>query len=272
MKFSRYKLLPLKDLNRHSNKSMSREGVLIEYQGSYFDYHPWEEFGDITIDAFLKSLKQNGAGPVMQKFHSLWTRRDKIELKPFLNHSLNLIAQNIKLKYSTKEVLLSFIENDICKSIRIDFNNLSSLDSIKKLWLALTPTQQKKIQYLEDPFPKNESWLELIEMGIPLACDRNIKDNQNYHFEIYKPNVDILSINLKPQVFSSYMGHDLGRYLCYLELMDRGDLTLVHGIDTPNLFEKQRSLFIRQNEHLILNVKSVDELMIELRELNWEQL
>lgn len=272
MKYSRYHLTPLKDLNAFSKKGSIRSGVLVEFEGSYFDYHPWSEFGDESVDDFLNSLKQEGPSPLIKKFYALWMRKDKIHSHPFYNHTLNSFGKTVKLKYTTKEELDLYLSRESCQKLRIDFNNLLSFNAIKELWNSLSIIDRNKVDYFEDPFPKDEKWKELSELGIPLACDRNLKDGKNYLFDIYKPNVDLLPSQDKCQIFSSYMGHDLGRYLCFLELMDRGDLDLVHGIDTPSLFEEQLDLFSRQDDLVTINSESLNALLSELKTRTWEKL
>lgn len=272
MKYSPYILKPLKDLSVLSDKSKDREGAIIQYQGSFFDYHPWVEFGDKSVEDFLAEIREGGPTEVMLKFQALWNGKEEIPEKAFLNHQLNSHGKVVKLKYTSKDILDLCLKNNDLQKLRIDFNNTSSFEECKKLWTSLSDSERRKIEYMEDPFPKDHSWKELHSLGIPLACDRNLKDGNHYQFEIYKPNVDLAPSPQSIQIFSSYMGHDLGRYLCYLELMKYADLDLYHGIDTPMMFEDQIPLFKRSGDETIIDKDSLNSLISKLEGLKWIEL
>jgi len=68
------------------------------------------------------------------------------------------------------------------------------------------------------------------------------------------------------------MGHDLGRYHCYLSLMEYGNLDLFHGIDTPGMYKNQKSLFIKEGNKLVPNKKEIEQMYKELEEMTWIDL
>jgi len=195
-------------------------------------------------------------------------------LKAFKNHKLNTHGDVSKIKFAGVEKFLSFLMDMEAKSrVRVDFNNQSSFSEIEILWESLKTSDKAKIDYFEDPYPKDDSWIHLQQMGIELASDRNKKDGIAHSIDIYKPNVDLEPPKDRRQIFSSYMGHDLGRYLCYLELMQKGDLNEIHGVDTPKLYQGQLELFNVGDDHYYsLNESAVRQLELNLRNLSWSDL
>lgn len=273
IEFSKYILEPIAELNRFSTELKTREGVILKQDSNYFDYHPWEQFGDLCVDEFLKSIKVDPENHLVNKGFSLWNKRKHISHKPFLNHILNKHGDVSKIKFKNDDHLINFL--DLAKTdsmVRVDFNNLYSFEEVETLWTKLNTSQKRKIEYFEDPCPKGEKWLALESLGITIASDRNKKDGVGHSIDIFKPNVDLALSKDRVQVFSSYMGHDLGRYLCYLELMECGDLNIVHGIDTPHIYENQLELFSSQENMLVINQECIKTLEANLETMSWSTL
>ena len=68
------------------------------------------------------------------------------------------------------------------------------------------------------------------------------------------------------------MGHDLGRFQAYLELMKLGDLDLYHGIDTPDIYENQLELFESDGVKTYLIESVLDNLLDQLSSYEWEEI
>ena len=184
--------------------------------------------------------------------------------------------------------------------VRLDANNGLDFKQVSKIWRTLSDNELGAIEYIEDPTPyDSDSWKKISE-NIPVALDRwpnSILDQsstidldndlindlkQCVDYVVFKPNIlsyDYLQkLKLaKPVIFSSYMGHDLGRIHCYFELLEYGDLSLVHGIDTPGIYVDQLELFKpnfkKNTEHYFTPVKENFELLYHnLERLNWSHL
>ena len=73
----------------------------------------------------------------------------------------------------------------------------------------------------------------------------------------------------KTNIFSSYLGSDLGMWHAYLELLKEGDLSLYHGVTTRGFYEEERGIF-DSNNHPQLDV--LKSFYLELENLNWKSL
>lgn len=271
--YSLYHLLPLKQLNNFSSLQQ-RFGVYLKINDVFFlDYHPWEEFGDLSVSDFLLSLKQNGLSEHLHSLLQLEMNKDLIVNHPFKNTSLNQKIVKIKVLQDLSTLAEQLNLLDETKKYRFDFNNKFTLEEILLFWDALSYTNKSKIDYFEDPCTnENDCWSKLKHHGIPLACDRNPKSSTYYDVEVFKPNAEPFQKNSRPQIFSSYMGGDLGRFHAYLSLMHFGDLNLYHGIDTPNIYNNQLELFKMDAEFFYINHTAVIQMYQQLKELSWSAL
>lgn len=279
--FCIYHLQPLKTLNRFS--SSIRRGVFLRIGKKFFlDYHPWKEFGDISVEEMLKCIKESRKLPgFLEQLLALEQDRFNTIDLPFLNHSLDLAEEKqilgedrVKLKYlGDLEELRSCLLKNRSRTLRVDFNNALSETEFIGFWESLPLEVQNAIEFFEDPVPLvGDNWKKFINLGIPLACDRNFFNELHFDFKIFKPNIERYQPLEKPIIFSSYMGHDLGRYQCYLSLMNRADLKLFHGVDTPCLYSEQIDLFARDGNFLKLNKRSRDVMYKKLKGLEWNSL
>lgn len=260
IEYSNFTLFPVKELNKFSSGE-PRQGLLFRSNGQYTSYCPWAQFGDLPCDDFLAQKKTT----LLTRGFELDVKKDVLEHKSFLNTG----DEVLKLKCGKDLEQNIQVINEYSKTtkkLRLDFNNLSSYEEIKSLWESLN--NQKQIEYIEDPYPYDDSWVALQHLGIKIACDRNPPKTQ---INIYKPAVDPKSEENKINIFSSYMGHDLERYHCYLALMDYGKLDLCHGIDTPNLFRDQRELFIKKDNKFEVNLAEVEKMYQSFDLMDWKQ-
>ncbi len=278
--YFKYSLTPRIQLNRFG-KSDVRSGVLLRIDRDYFlDYHPWSEFGDIGIHELLELLKKSHElPPYLATVLVLEKNRESILTKPFFNHDLTETPGRhysgcIKIKYlNDLNLLKTTINNTESNSIRIDFNNALTPASFLRFYSELSDKLRQRIEYFEDPFPMDTKGLDTtLFANIPLACDRNKFNSDLCKYNIFKPNADCNPLDGITQVFSSYMGHDLGRYHAYLSLMKYGDLKLHHGIDTPNIYHEQLNFFNNKDGQLMINTDLVNKIYSELHELEWHGL
>lgn len=275
--YSRYKRRPKRQLNRFEHKI--RMGTLLRVDQQYFlDYFPWQEFGDKTVEELLEDLRSQRKLPdFLLRDLSVEKRRQEIFHKSFLNHRLNGNRAVIKLKYlGDLDQTAKSCNTSLASKIRIDFNSGPTLEGIKSFWKSLQDPQ--KIDYLEDPCPNGQDqWGELSALGIPLACDRECSNEKSLMYNVFKPNRDEwLELANRINIFSSYMGHELGMYHSYLHLMDKGDLALYHGIVTSEIYQEQREIFEEvlggtDGEFKILK-KAVESMYREFEDLEWISL
>lgn len=275
LEYSKYYLEPVRKLNALQERISKREGVLFRLDEIYYaDYHPWIEFGDKSVDEFLSFPDKM---QYLEKFFLLDQLRTKIEHKPFLNHifvspqtGFSTDEQSV-LKLKCGPEYLDF-SNFPKGKLRLDFNNTLTKNQFFDFWNSLSPDQITQIEYIEDPcFLDFEDAAKIKEMKIPIAFDRSMQ--MDFHkYKIYKPNIDLFEAFEGDIIFSSYMGHDLGRYHCYLDLMRNGDLDLVHGIDTPGIFFGQQQLFTSSDMYRSISHSSLDIIYNELYDRPWTKL
>jgi hypothetical protein len=252
-----------------------RKGVFLRLDEKYYmDYHPWEEFGDLSRADFLTSISNSGPDTKTSELFELDKTRHEVHHRPFRNHGLNHLEGGIgKFKISCPSEIENILKRYGNSNVyRFDLNNGSSFSELKFTWDKLTDTQKHQIEYIEDPFPYNDHWRELFDFGVPLACDRNEFNVGVCDYQIFKPNVDTFLLNSSKKVFSSYMGEDLGRYHAYLSLMLNGDLNLIHGINTPNLFRDQLQLFKVDSGLLNIDISAVNTIYKKFGDLEWINL
>jgi hypothetical protein len=293
--YAEYQLTPLKQLNRFETKT--RRGIILRIGGvnaSYVDYHPWTELGDASIESILEDLKTDRKLPIT--LHLLNTANDntsdllcKKALQPFKNHCLisdqqwPLSGDVIKCKIGKDvESEVKWIKKILKQGsrVRLDANGVFSYEETLSFWDSFTPEEQLQIDYLEDPtFYCPKLWKDFKKHGIPLAVDRVVRpdelDPTTFDFIVHKPNIQPWqSINHleKPVIFSSYMGHDLGRLYSLNQLVLRGDLDLIHGIDTPSLYKEQRALFTKDNGNTVLDFDNCEEVFSEIEQMEWKEL
>jgi hypothetical protein len=279
IKISKYILTPKHPLNRFT--VLEHSGVLFQIDNNHFvDYFPWEQFGDLSVDELLDQIVVNGGElpSFLNQCVNLDKERYEIDYWDFLNHELYqntspIESSIIKIKYINDFHQINEILRSSKARLRIDFNNGGSLDSIVEWWKTLTPSQKLKVDYLEDPIEYNhEKYLELKKCGIKLACDRNNFDDRTFDFKVIKPNVDLVDGPSHEGIFSSYMGHDLGRFHSFLSLMKWGNLNLAHGINTPNIYNEQLNLFTNKGLHTSLSPLEVKRMYERIRGREWKTL
>lgn len=269
-----YELTPMMSLNSFSKMDLRKGVYLRQDDGRYIDYHPWVEFGDLSRQDFLTSILNFGVDEKTRHLFELDGKRKEVHNNKFKNHGLNIPVGGVgKFKISCPSeighILKRYSDTDV---FRFDLNNNSSYSEVLHAWTKLSSLEKERIEYIEDPYPGDSSWKDLELNGIPLACDRNDLSTPGWRFQIFKPNIDTQNKPNHNRVYSSYMGADLGRYHAYLELMLGGDLTLVHGIDTPNIFRDQKQLFKGQAGSLEIDNSIVKAMYQKLSELEWTNL
>ena len=271
------KLIPKQKLNRF-HKIRARKVLYLKVDHEFFlEYHPWEEFGDLDVNSFREEIKKKKCLPnFLMQLLELEKNRKNIQNLSFRNHEFGKVdksyhGQYLKIKYDNN---YSFIENILSNGVkvRIDFNNNFHFDEFKGWFYQLENSKKELIDYLEDPGLKKLDLIELKKLGIQLASDRSPLIPDIYQVKIYKPSIeDLIRLDI-PIIFSSYMGGDLGRYHTYLSLMLNGDLNLIHGIDTPGIYEGQLDLFLSDGLTRKIDNFQVNAMYKELENKEWQPL
>lgn len=244
--YSPFELRPLKKLNNRSSLAPRSGLYLKNSNGGVTEYVPWPEFGDQTVEGFLKNPDQQ-----------LWENLQRLaELpllpkpKPFLNHYLltpsdQLLAdrQVVKIKLNKDyDEAIEMMEEAPVNTCRIDFNQALNLEEFITFLNSISVELKQKIEYIEDPFKYDQGlWKE--DYGVPLALDL-AGDDEHFPLRVYKPMVQRRPRGAKKIIFSSYMGSWLGMWQTYLKLLDEGDLNLYHGIVTPGLYQDEMIPFV----------------------------
>lgn len=271
---SRYSLKPLNPLNARADEGV-REGLFFRVKDEsgrygYGDCFPHPELGDLPVEAVLSGERDRHVEKC------LWFARNERKLSakeklPFKNHLLTLNSpagrgKIVKLKVAgssglalVREALREAMEKNF--SLRLDPNGSVALDGWVEFLKTLSKSELQRIDYIEDP--GEGDWRRL-----PVPAAKDFMNGPHWDVEIYKPNARFCE---RPEsaVFSSYMGSDLGRWHAYLELINRGDLDAVHGIDTPGIYARQRRLFIGTNKGLIPDMDVVGQIYRELEQREW---
>lgn len=268
--FSPYTLTPLKELNSKSSLA-PKKGLYLKTVGEdgeegFADYFPHEALGDLPLKSIL-------AGERDEYFEKcLWFARNERELSqsaflPFKNHLL-ADSSSKNLEGAVKAKVKTLADLDWIKKLlqqnlrlRLDANGAISFEQWQDFLKSLSQGELDKIDYIEDPGIGD--WRVL---GVPSAKD--FMENDHFDFLVYKPNARFCERPEKA-IFSSYMGSDLGRFHCYLELIHRGNLELVHGIHTPGLYEEQDELFIPKKEGIFPDRSAVKRMYEELQSREW---
>ena len=190
----------------------------------------------------------------------------------FLNHELFIRgstpqASILKYKLEDKTDLnfLALIEAGY--SIRLDANGIFNEDTWSVFENQIPPIYFSKIEYIEDPLEKSD-W-----KVVRLPKARDFISGDPYQVKIYKPYREFFPAAATQVIFSAPMGHLLGTYLTYLELMEHGDLKLYHGLLTPGLYLDVPDLFQGNfKTGFQLRQDVINNFLAELQNKEWNYL
>lgn len=242
--YSPYTLTPLKQVNRLSNLE-SKAGIYLKgvlgNKVMFADYHPHPPMGDKSCDEFLSEFKFQKED-YEKKVFDLLLRDNKFQnLRPkkFYNHQLWIGTESIESPV-VKYKLLSHEDRKfmVCLEkglrLRLDSNALFNRPDFINFMKDIPEKYHALIDYVEDPLA-DKDWSAL---KVPSA--RDFVEGTPFDFYIYKPNCEFKPATEAKIIFSSYLGSDLGRWHAYCDLVENGDLKLVHGIITQGFFQEER--------------------------------
>lgn len=272
--YSPYSLTPLKRLNRNSTmepkKGIHLKAVMGDKVG-FADYFPHVIFGDKGCDHFLKEFKDQKDEYDRKVMHLLLHDPHYQNLEPtkFFNHQLwtgteDLEAPVVKYKLAktTDRTFLDPLKRGI--RLRLDANGQFNQHSFQEFLHSIPNELLPLIDYVEDPLV-HPFWDNL---GVKVATDL-IKATK-YDVYIFRPNSQFFPDHKIKNIFSSYLGSDLGRWHTYCELIEKGNLNEIHGIMSRGFFAES-TCFMEGNylEGFIPNKNMVKSMYDELHQKQW---
>jgi hypothetical protein len=274
--FKKFSLSPKFSLNRLSG-TQEREGVFLFGESKsgirVAEYFPHPEFGDPIVDDFLYQFERSNSAIVSKIKYFLSFDINELNPSPFRNHQLwrpgdKLWSKTIKYKLQHKNdyIFLSVI-NEIHK-IRLDANGLFSRKEIEDYIRSIPENVVNIIDYIEDPtFDKNWS-----NLGISVAQDFILGDF--FDTIIHKPCRQFFPQSKKQIIFSANMGHIIGQYHDYRELINLGNLQFTHGLVAPSLYETVPELYKMDNETFMFqfDYKNFEILLNQIVKSDWNFL
>ena len=272
--FAPYSLTPLKRLNRNSNLE-PKNGVYLKAvtpQGEGFaDYFPHAIFGDKGCDHFLKEfhlqkdiydqkilhlltndLLYQNIPQIKIKNHQLWTGTEDLEAAVI----------KYKLLNPNDRTFLDPLKRGI--RLRLDANALFNPETFRLFLNSIPYELRPLIEYIEDPLIHGD-WEDL---GVKVATD--IVRSKHFDVYIYRPNCQFYPDHQTKNIFSSYLGNDLGRWHTYCELVEKGDLSEIHGIMSRGFYQES-TCFMEgcYTEGFIPNPTLVKKMYEELSKKDW---
>lgn len=271
--YSLYSLTPKRKANSLGSLT-KKTGVNLrgELNGKIFyaDFFSHPELGDETLDEFMESFRfqktefQKKVFDLLLKDHAFQNIRPQM----FKNHALQTettLHAPIKYKIMHEEDygFLPLLERR--RTFRLDANGIFTRSGFESYIKNLDPRLLKSIQYVEDP-TKELDWENL-----PIKTARDFVNGSPADFIIHKPNARFKSDEALPHIFSSYMGGALGVFHAYCELINEGDLSLYHGINTFGVYEEDRELFTGV-DLLTPHVENIRRIYRDLGNQTWKSL
>lgn len=256
LSFHPYVLNPLTALNSVS-AGAPRTGALfkvdwVDGQTGYADLHPWMEFGDESLETQIEKARRGQISLMLKQTIEL-ARRDAVLRKE--GKSIQVFGENVRNNFLVTQVdqitpeFLTKIKGqgfttvkmkagrDLGKEaaaiklvavsglkVRLDFNGAGSWQIFKDFMMDLSSEERAAIEYVEDPFPFEESTWADAQKLVKIALDAPYE--QVKWAQLAKPCFDVVIIkpakmnveqalercqkfNLKATV-TSYMDHPVG--------------------------------------------------------------
>ncbi|CRX38140.1 enolase C-terminal domain-like protein [Estrella lausannensis] len=246
--------LRLKNIRSSRLLNHKREGALLRFSfpdgsSGYSDLHPWEEFGDLSLDQEIELLKSGRPtalgfralqlaakdaefrrqgvnaleGLTVPKSHFLLSgdeHKDHKLLETIANSGFDTLKIKAGSALDFLDELVGALKHHPFK-IRIDFNERLDAGSLPDALNRLKPLEEK-IDFLEDPTRfDREMWIKAMERSrIPFAKDMRLEEafsDKSIPILVMKPakqNEEMFLQEMHPEqkvVVTSYLGHPLGQ-------------------------------------------------------------
>lgn len=275
--YSPYTLTPIKRLNRSSTME-KKDGVLLKARlngvETYADYFPHVTFGDQGCDHFLMNFKSLSDTYSKKIFHLLKKDQEyqKLPAITFRNHQLWSGTEDYESKIIKYKLLRPddrLFMDPLLRGfrIRLDANAMFNRDGFLEFIASLPASHLHQIDYIEDPI-NDGSWENL---PLPVAAD--VTQGSPHDVYIYRPNCEFFPANEPKVIFSSYLGHDFGRWHAYCELTERADLSYVHGIISKGFFKEENFFYDGSYETGFRpNQDKIRDLYQHLAQQSWKKL
>lgn len=275
--YSSYKLTPLKKANNLSSLE-AKEGTFIKgvlnSSVLFADYFPHPPLGDLSVEEFLAGFKFQDK-EYDKKVFDLLLNDKKFQTqksKAFKNHELFSGLREPKSSVVKYKIMghgdrgfLSLLQKNI--TLRLDANGLFNRSEFIDFFKSIPTEFLPLIEYVEDPLHETD-WSNFL-----VKKARDFIPSQDFDFYIYKPNAEFKPKTNAPVIYSSYLGADLGRWHAYCELIHSGDLSLVHGIHTPDFYLEQEDFFDGSfDTSFQANENKVKKMYQKVSDSNWKFL
>lgn len=243
--FHRFTLHPKRALNAFEGIS-PKEGVFLKAEGAkgtgFWEYFPHPLLGDDDVDTFLSKFPNLKGDAALKAFSALTS---PLKLKDYgrVNcHQLwlkeDLVQSNVvkyKLEHQQDFDFLKLLQQGV--TLRLDANGIFNKQEWDIFEKKIPPHLLPLIEYVEDPCRD----LDWSSVSLPTASD--FISGTPAKVKIYKPYRETYPKDNSKVIFSCPMGHLLGSYLTYLEVMRQGQDNQVHGLLAPDLYEEVPELF-----------------------------
>lgn len=276
IKFSRYRLTPKKRLNRLSSMD-KKEGVFLstEILGKpvYADYFPHIPLGDEPVDEFLTTFKEQRT-EYQEKILKLLKddlRFQGFPAKKFMNHQLWAGSEPIEspvVKYKMQSPRDQVFHEALRKGVRVrlDANALFTKGNFHTLTDPLPPEWLKLIDYVEDPLGDTD-W-----SAFPLRRARDFISGTPFEIYIYKPNCEMLPVH-RDIIYSGYLGHALGNWHTYCELIENGNTQIVQGIIGQGFYDEVKDFYLGDYRNgFTPDLMIIRDLYQDLSRREWKSL
>lgn len=275
--FSPYTLHPLQKANRLSSMD-PLPGIILkgEEEGiiTYADYLPHQPLGDQSCDEFLQNFVLQNHEHSRKAFYFLKMDRkfQKQKAIKFYNHQLWKSSDPLEsplVKYKLEDAQDTHFLGALFKGIRVrlDANALFDKQGFFEFIKLIPPHLHNLIDYVEDPL------YSLDWEGLNFPCAQDILKGTPAQFIVYKPNRGFLPAPTLPIIYSSYMGHELGKWHAYCDLVNFGDLTQYHGIITNGYYEEEKNLFVGEYlDSFSPDLEVVNSIYQEMKQKTWTYL
>jgi hypothetical protein len=230
-----------------------KEGVFlrseIDGKNVYADYFPHIPLGDDSVDVFLKGFKEQKTEyqrKIMQLLKDDY-RFQEFPAKEFRNHQLWSGSEEIqspvikyKMLHPHDQIFHEALKQGV--RVRLDANAMFTASNMHLLIDSIKPEWSSLIDYVEDPLSTTD-W-----SGFPLKKARDFISGTPFDLYIYKPNCEMLP-SYPNLIFSAYLGHALGNWHTYCELLENGNTQMVQGIIGSGFYDDVSDLFIGDFEN-----------------------
>jgi len=260
------KLRPLQTLNRFQENSIDvfQLKATLKDKILFSEYRPHLSLGDEPFETFIQSFKEQSTAPAQKIFSFLLGFTPDLKKISFSNHDFNQSLGSPFLKYKIKHKDdLDFLKIPN-KKIRLDANGLFERKEFDE-FVAKIP-DVNLIDYIEDPL-KSTDWI-----GLKLKTARDFIPGNPFDIYIYKPLRELFPTTNNPIIFSHYMGSFLGSYLCYADLIERGDLSQTHGIVSNGIFQETNIFHHLGSGQFELDQKALKTSLNDILQDKWSDL